>query len=106
MKDGKSELQNLHLSSIQKLLNSFTQTGSLENSVPIHFKANPLVFAIEPQVPDIWLKTRFKFDKNLCFFGQKAKMPNYFPKYIFQIGFLLSFRMRSSLKARTLSLTK
>ena len=60
---------------IQNLLTKFKKTSGNEK-FPFHFKSNPNVYVVEGQIPDIWLKTRKPFDKNLCFVIEKHKQLN------------------------------
>lgn len=47
------------------------------------FKSNPLVYTAEIQIPELWLRTRNAFDKNMCFIFEDEKRfteENMFPK--------------------------
>lgn len=67
---------------IQSLLLKFKKNSGNEN-FSFYFKSNPDVYICEPQVPDIWLRTRKPFDKNQCFEfenGKESLKENFYPK--------------------------
>lgn len=93
-KDTKST-KNIYLLNIQKILNYFHKSKDF-HTMSSSFTCEQIVFVTQSQLPDLWLKTRTPFDKNIAFkfYGksgsksfQKWKMknlnfnmkPNYFP---------------------------
>jgi hypothetical protein len=83
--------ENMH-EIVQYFLNKFKKNSSPEN-FSFYFKSNPNVNVVEPQIPDLWLKTRIPFDKNQCFvrgelsnqlvdIGINLGNPNNYPKYL------------------------
>jgi hypothetical protein len=93
-KETKST-KNIYLINIQKFFNFFYKSKAF-HKMSSTFKSEPLVFENESQLPDLWLKTRTPFDKNIAFkyYGRKGTKsfqkwkirnlnlnikPNYFP---------------------------
>lgn len=91
---NRDSTKNIYLINIQKFLNHFYKTKDYSKMCE-GITSNSPIFVSESQLPDIWLKTRTPFDKNIAFkyfgkrvpkSGQRTKSgfisklkPNYFP---------------------------
>jgi hypothetical protein len=116
-KESKSA-KGIYLINIQKFLNFFQKSKEF-HKMSDSFKTEPRIFINESQLPDLWLKTRTPFDKNIAFkyYGkrgsssfQKWKMknsnvnlkPNYFPNVPLIIPFENELNSRQ-VQVKTLS---
>jgi len=51
----------------QKFLSKFKQCSENQERFPFLFRSNPNIYSAEPQIPDTFLKSINKIDKNSCF---------------------------------------
>ena len=58
----------------QSFLAKFKQTSDNQEKFPFLFRTNPNIYSPEPQIPDTFLKSLNKFDKNSCFIISTSKL--------------------------------
>jgi hypothetical protein len=113
----KDSTKNIYLINIQNFLNNFHKTKDFSKMCEGITSESP-IFEKESQLPDLWLKTRTPFDKNIAFKylgkrGSKSGLrlktrgqninirPNYFPR--FEKIFLINLVSLSLSPSRTSS---
>ena len=75
-----SNLQEKLNLTIQSLLNKFKTSRNVDQT-SFQFKANPTVYMLESQVPEIWLKSKNPINKNDIYYNFMTNLPpNPFPK--------------------------
>jgi len=58
----------------QIFISKFKQCSENQERLPFLFRTNPNIYSAEPQIPEIFLKTINKFDKNTCFSISTSKL--------------------------------
>jgi len=94
--NNNESTKNIYLLNIQKFLNHFHKSKDFRKMAQ-PFLSESQLFVNESQLPDLWLKTRTPFDKNIAFkcYGKRGSKtfqrwkirnynvhikPNYFPR--------------------------
>jgi hypothetical protein len=75
MSDKKMNIVDKTHELVQLFLTKFKKNSS-NDKFSFYFKSNPNVYTVEPQIPDLYIKTRKPFDKNECFVIEKDNEVN------------------------------
>ena len=71
MLEEKKNLYEIFKERIQDFLNKFKVYHRVENA-SFHFSSNPTVYELETQLPELWLRSRNPFDKNLAYYNDQV----------------------------------